>query len=246
MGYAPNVFDPPPWTSSALRPDGVFGGRFDDPSGSWEKPLPESQRFRIIYCATEGVAAFAECCDHFCPDVDILINEELVEADTLKNQTVGGIIRSGWWQKRLVGEATLDPSLRFADLETLQTLVALRLSPRIMQVMRGFGLSRLDRGALTGQHRRLTQEIARFIYGLKNRKGESLFHGIRYHSTLNHRWECWAIFDTRVRQLDPAGGHQMIVRSSQNITPDHSNLLHAAKHLRLGIEINSTTIIFPC
>lgn len=208
-------------------------------------PLPESERFRAIYCSTEPIASFAECCDHFCPDIEVVSRDSAISENLLNRGLVGGLIHAKWRNKRLVGSALLDPNLRFANLETWRTLLFLRASRRVMSVASDLKLTRLDRSALLGQHRRLTQEVARYVYELKDRRGNPKFHGIRYFSPLNDKWECWAIFDTRVRRL--AGTDtQLIIQNTDSIVPDYPALLKAADQLRLAVEISDKALIFPC
>ncbi|HET7478975.1 MAG TPA: hypothetical protein VFJ72_05600 [Rubrobacteraceae bacterium] len=47
------------------------------------------------------------------------------------------------------------------------------------------GLEDLDLSAVTGPHRRLTQEAARYVYDLEDSSGSLAFAGIRYISRLN-------------------------------------------------------------
>lgn len=49
VGRGFDAFAPPDWTY-ALE-DGTFGNRFDAPSA--ERDVPERERYRVVYCATE-------------------------------------------------------------------------------------------------------------------------------------------------------------------------------------------------
>lgn len=60
------------------------------------------------------------------------------------------------------------------------------------------GLEDIDLSAVTGPHRRLTQEVARCIYEQTDDSGRPAFAGIRYLSRLNPGWELWAVFHDRM------------------------------------------------
>jgi hypothetical protein len=51
----------PDWDRA--EPDGTFGNRFDDSGGI--HGIPADLRFRVIYCATQHEAAFAEVTSRF-------------------------------------------------------------------------------------------------------------------------------------------------------------------------------------
>jgi hypothetical protein len=56
-----DVFAPPDW--SWAHEDGTFGNRFDDP-GKY-RGIPEEDRFRVVYCATQRAGAFGETIARF-------------------------------------------------------------------------------------------------------------------------------------------------------------------------------------
>jgi hypothetical protein len=70
-------FAPPSWAFA--QDDGTFGNRFDDPGAAIG--IPEAQRFRMIYCASQREAAFAEVLAHFRPSLTILAALAAIEDD---------------------------------------------------------------------------------------------------------------------------------------------------------------------
>jgi hypothetical protein len=65
VGRGFDAFAPPDWAYAL--PDGTFGNRFDDPSA--ERDVPEGERYRVVYCATERAGAFGETIARFRPSV---------------------------------------------------------------------------------------------------------------------------------------------------------------------------------
>lgn len=59
------------------------------------------------------------------------------------------------------------------------------LRKNLAAVAEKLGLEDLDLSAVTGPHRRLTQEAARYVYDLEDSSGSLAFAGIRYISRLN-------------------------------------------------------------
>jgi len=78
---------------------------------------------------------------------------------------------------------------------------------------------------MTSQHRRLTQEAARYVYELAD--AGLAFAGIRYLSRLNPSWELWAVF------------HERMIHTPQDISEsiraDDPGLVAAASVLNIGI-----------
>jgi hypothetical protein len=87
------------------------------------------------------------------------------------------------------------------------------------------GLSDIDLGAVAGSNRRLTQEVARYVYEATD---QALYAGIRYISRLNAEWELWAIFADRIRHAP--------FEVTESIRADDPALLEAALSLDLSIE----------
>lgn len=194
VGRGLDAFAPPDW--GYALPDGTFGNRFDDPSAG--RGLPEEERYRIAYCATERAGAFGETIARFRPSMDLLAGlEEVEDEEALDPDLEGGIVPEEWRLSRCVGSTRLAPDLLFADLPAPQTMRVLR--EELTETAGRLGLEDLDLSAVTGPHRRLTQEAARYVYDLTDDSADPTFAGIRYLSRLNPSWELWAIFYDRMR-----------------------------------------------
>jgi hypothetical protein len=198
VGRAPNPFVPPSW--AFVGPDGTFGGRFDDPRG--RQSLAPAQRFRVLYLATQSVAAFGESIARFRPDLAALAQAPgLASASRLERPAVP----AAWRTVRRLGTTVLGSHLVLADLFAPETIQELReaLAPIAVTL----GLPDVEVSALCGPERILTQEIARFIYEQSDPAGRPLYHGLRYLSHYNTDWECRAIFadrfSHRVVRVDP-------------------------------------------
>lgn len=79
----------------------------------------------------------------------------------------------------------------------------------------------LDLGSVTGPRRDVTQAIARWAY-------EQGHHGIAYKSRLDHRFDCWAVFDTAT--IEPEG-------DPEPLRPDDPDLGRVA--VLFGLAISS-------
>lgn len=194
VGRGFDAFAPPDW-AYALE-DGTFGNRFDDPSA--ERDVPESERYRVVYCATERAGAFGETIARFRPSVGLLAGLEAIEDDEgLDAELQGGVILEEWRLSRRVGSTRLASDLLFANLPVPETMRVLRRE--LAAVVGELGLEDIDLSAVSGPHRRLTQEAARYIYEQTDDTGRPIFAGIRYLSRLNPGWELWAVFHDRMR-----------------------------------------------
>lgn len=224
--FAPNAWE-------RAGDDGTFGNRFDDPGAS--RGIPESERFRTIYCATDRAGAFGEVVARFRPSPRTLAELESIEdceslPDILRgivdpNDPYRGLVTSEWQLRRRVGHAYLDPALRFVDIADAENMNLLRRE--LATLLTELTIAEIDVSAVTSQHRRLTQEIARYIFEQVDEAGRPCFAGIRYPSRLNPDWECWAVFDTRmIHRPGP----------SETVRPDDPGLIEAARIFHLTIE----------
>lgn len=218
-------FEPRPWPAPKdARPDGTFGNRFDDPSGLWG--VPEKDRFRAIYCAAQPAGAFGETIARFqvsltlIADIGNVIEDEETEDDLI------GYIDDGWLKSVWLVHAQLDPSLRFADIEAAETIQTLRHAPAVARKAAELGFNTVDLSNIIGPQRLLTQTTARYIYEQVDDSGNPLFAGVRYISRLNEEWECWALFDTRVR-------YSAVI--TEEIQADNPDLLNAGALLRVSL-----------
>lgn len=210
--------------------DGTFGNRFDDPGELLN--IPREERFRVLYCATQRQAAFGETTARFRQVPELIARLARIEDDeesidlTLQGAVdpdyhAHGLLEHDWLQRRRIGHTRLDPTGQFVDISHANSLAHLNevLTPiREMQK-----IAQIDLSAISGQSRRLTQYVSRYIY-------TSGFSGIRYSSRLGDNWECWALFEGRFR-------HEMGYPSLPlNIFPDDADLLAVARSFGLTIE----------
>jgi hypothetical protein len=228
-------FAPPEWDRA--HDDGTFGNRFDDPSAALGRPPGE--RFRAIYCATQRAAAFGETVARFRPSIVLLAQLAAVEDDeSLEEALAGavdpqdpyrGLIPADWRLVRRIGQTVLDPSLRFVDIAAAGSVQHLRqaLATRAAELR----LTDVDLSSLTSPQRLFTQDCARYIYDQIDEDGQPHFAGIRYPSRLSDAWECWAVFDDRLRH---APGSPALPES---IFADDRDLEHVASMFGLTIEV---------
>ncbi len=223
MWRAASTPSPPGWAYAL--PDGTFGNRFDDPSA--DKGMPEEERYRAIYCATDRAGAFGETIARFRPSVKLLAGLEAVEdEEPLDPELEGGVVPEEWRLSRRVDSTRLAPSLLFADLTAPETMRVLRKD--LAAEAEELGLKDLDLSAVTGPQRRLTQEAARYVYDLEDSSDSPAFAGIRYLSRLNPSWELWAVFHDRM--LHEPG------EVAEPIRADDPGLAEAATLLGLRVE----------
>ncbi|WP_152670814.1 RES family NAD+ phosphorylase [Rubrobacter aplysinae] len=185
------VFSPPPWM--AAKEDGTFGNRFDDPGQAHE--VPQEERFRVIYCASDKAGAFGETLSRFRKSPSLIaalkdIEDE--EESEPEEDLQGGVVPIDWRLERSIGSATLGEQ-SFADVFHPESLDTLR--SELAPLLQDFGLEELDLSTITSSHRRITQEASKYIHDLGG--SEQRFAGIRYLSRLNPEWELWALFDDR-------------------------------------------------
>jgi len=226
-------FEPPPW--SIAGDDGTFGNRFDDPSASDD--FPHDRRFRVLYCATRRIAAFGETMARFRPSIDLLTKLAAIDDDeplaaSLRGavdpgESRRGLVPADWRLKRRIGHTVLDPTLRFVDIAHPATMQDLRT--KLAPLAARLAISDIDLSTVTSQQRRFTQACARHIHD--DRNVHPHIAGIRYLSRLNPDWECWAIFDDRLRH---APGHPGLPKS---ILADDADLLAVAQLFDLTIDV---------
>ncbi|HET8626219.1 MAG TPA: RES family NAD+ phosphorylase [Thermomicrobiales bacterium] len=217
-------FEPRDWRFAGT--DGTFGNRFDDPGAA--RGIPPEERFRVVYCASERVGAFAETLAPLRPSIGVLNDLADVDDDEpLDPAFEDPLITADWRSARRLGITHLAPHLRFVDVAAADTLQHLRVA--LAPIIRDLGLKvkDLDLSAATSQERRLTQEIARYIYEQTDLDGQALYAGIRYCSRLDARWECWAIYHDRMMHSPEV---------PETIYPDDEALVRVALLFSMAIE----------
>jgi hypothetical protein len=202
VGRAPDPLQSPPWKYAISEEDhplyGTFGNRFDDPSGRWGEPT--DRRYQVIYLCTQPDGAFGETIARFRPSLKLIAQLSKTDDFNSIDPTLrGGVIPATWPLDRRLGVTTLNPSLRFADLEASETIHTLRRSPEIAAAAAALGIADIDYGEVNGLSRPFTQLVARYIYRLTDEDGIPIFNGLRYGSRLNlNGWDCWAVYQDRM------------------------------------------------
>lgn len=225
VGWPPDPFVPADWRYA--RPDGTFGGRYDDPRAG--QGVPPHERYRILYLASQPEGAYGETVAQFRPSVTTLSRH----GGRLPFGTRPAIPRD-WRVTRRLGSAVLLMTLHMVDLDAADTVQALR--PVLAPVAGRLPLTDIDLSAITGPERELTQAAALYIYEQRDAQGQPLYAGMRYVSRLKREWECWAVFADRVRyrplRVDP-------------IDAADPHLYEAARLLDLAIEDDRGGLIVP-
>jgi hypothetical protein len=211
---------PPPWSLARAR-YGVLGGRFDDPGAQWG--IPESERFRMLYFATERATAIGESVALFRP------SPGTIAAGGPRR----GLVPREWREGHELYAVPLHDGLRFADVHTPAAVELLRpaLAPRAAEL----GVGDIDVGTLLGPERQLTQRAARHVYERFDRRGRPLFHGVRFLSRHNPDWECWAVFDTRAPWPASEAGDAPNPGVASRIGADDPYMVEAAAALGLDV-----------
>lgn len=223
VGRGLDAFAPTDWAWA--KEDGTFTNRFDDPRKA--EGVSESDRFRVIYCATRRAGAYGETLSRYRKSVRLLAKLQQVDDDApLDPELEGGVVPREVRLERPLGITRLDESLRFADFANGHTLTILR--EELAGWLQRLGLKDFDLSNVTSpEQRRLTQEAALYVYQLAEH-GYTSFAGIRYISRLHSDWELWAIFHDRMVHAP--------VDVASVIRKDDPELLEAAEILDLEIE----------
>ncbi len=214
-------FFPPSWERADA--DSTFGNRFDDPGKA--DGIPEEERFRVIYAATQRDGAFAETIAHFRPDLEAVAAMHAIRGATGEPQPLTGAVPARWRQLRGVGRLLLDPALRFVDVAHPDTLSEMRAHFASLAV--DLGHRDVDLSSMISGVRRLTQRVARDVHERTDDAGGPTFAGLRYVSRHGGAWECWALFADRL-----VGDHLPV----QPVRADDMGLVAVAHHFGLTIQ----------
>jgi hypothetical protein len=120
------------------------------------------------------------------------------DSQRLDPDSLRGIVPQDWLNQRQIIGVRLDPDLQFVDLMDARTVHRMRRA--LASVASAENLEDIDLGAMVGPQRRVTQAVSRYVYE-QTRGGSPQYAGIRYVSRLGLDWECWAVFDGRIRHL---------------------------------------------
>jgi RES domain len=222
VGRGEDAFAPPPW--EFVFEDGTFHNRYDDPRA--DRGVPEEERFRVVYCATRAAGAYGETIATYRQSPRLLAELRRVKDDKpLDRELEGDLVPEDFRSKRVLGITRLSKDLRFADTSDGATLTVLRAE--LAEHVVDLGLDDFDLSAITSSQRKLSQEVARYIYELAD-EGHTNFAGIRYLSRLHAPWELWAIFYDRMKHFP--------VQVAGTIAADDQELEEAANILGVKIE----------
>ena len=196
LARGPEPFALPAWGHA--HSDGTFGNRFDDPSA--DAGVPPAKRFRMVYCTTHRIAAFAETLARFRVSLNLLAGLAAIDDDETVEESLSGaidaadprrgLVQADWRIRRRLGVTTLAPTPPFVDIFAPGSMRFLR--HELAGTAARLGIAEIDVSSLTSQQRAFTQQCARRIYELKDSAGRPRYSGIRYLSRHNPAWECWA------------------------------------------------------
>lgn len=237
-----NLWIPKDWNHPRRRPDGTFGDRFDDPGKLHNPPVTDDDMFRMIYAAGGPEGAICETAAYLRPKPRKLRNRSLARRS---NQADKGVMDEDWCSTRKASFTSLNKDLVFVDVASHQTANALSEDRYIAHWIAAAGYSDVDPLILRGPNRRLTQEVARYIWertepggiGLPGQPPGKVVAGIHYlsrHGDGMHDYPCWALFDKRVEGLhNPSPDVDLSLDDTCPLAP---HIKRAAEYLGLVIE----------
>lgn len=128
----------------------TWAGRFDDPDRLW----------RTLYVASDEHGAWVEVLGRFRTHTDTQAAlDEIVDEPGDPAPIPAGTVSMAWLATRAIGHAKV--MARVADLASADTLRWLDLRPALRPMLADLGVEDLDLSVATGQHRPITQVIAR-------------------------------------------------------------------------------------
>jgi hypothetical protein len=171
----------------------VDAGRPVEGGNRWDDPLG---KFATLYCASTAEAAFAETIARYRERDGLLERIDRFLSGPPDREydfdLEPGTIPDDYFEDRYLGHIQVDSEARFVDLEHADTHTAGRHG--VLPQLRGFGVSRFDRGTVASADRRVTRTIARYYQELSLKPDHQSWRGLRYGSRLHASWECWAVW----------------------------------------------------
>ena len=231
-------------SSSTAHVPGTFGNRFDDPGAIFDPPIPLDRRFQVVYAATTIAGAIGETIAGLRPSLEALARaaEELGQNDPDAVEAFQQLAVTPWtldmqWRKsRQISMAQLPPEALFVDLMAPKTLQYLRTVPWLVYMARERQFGDIDRAFLMTSDREITCRISRLVYARTAKYADLHVSGIRYESRHGPGWDCWAIYQDRIRPTQVG---------SLEVDPANPGLLEAAAALGANIEVDTGEIIDP-
>lgn len=180
VGRRPDVWTWTEWTYAGES--GTFGGRWDDPLGT----------YRVLYTSGSRLGAYLEALGDFRPDLLVVQGlAEIKENDREAPQTIpAGRLPSGWRAARIMGKGLSD-GIRspLVDVGSTRTLATLRKS--LAAEARRLGVVDVDAASIRESvDRRFTQIVSRFIY-----EQPMLYAGVYYLSRYGDDVADYAVFE---------------------------------------------------
>jgi hypothetical protein len=157
----------PDWDRAAN--DGTFGNRFDDPGGI--HGIPPENRFRVLYCATQREAAFAEVISRFRqrPGLTAILSQIEDDEETVEETLRGAIdpdfpdhslLEGDWLQRRRIGHTRIASLEDVVDISHADSLA--HLNEVLAPLLASLKIDQLDLSSITSPiPRLLTQYAAR-------------------------------------------------------------------------------------
>ncbi len=157
----------------------TWAGRFDDPDHLW----------RTLYTAGDEHGAWVEVLGRFRthPETQAAL-DEIVEEPGDAAPMPAGTVSLAWLATRRIGHAKV--MARVADLAAADTLRWLDLRPTLRRMLEAVQIDDLDLSVATGQHRHLTQAIAREL------RLHADADAIQYPSRYGTPTTCYALFES--------------------------------------------------
>jgi len=157
----------------------TWAGRFDDPDRLW----------RTLYTASDEHGAWLEVLGRFRahPDTQAAL-DDIIEEPGDAAPIPAGTVSLAWLATRAIGHAKV--MARVADLASADTLRWLDLRPTLRPMLDSLGVEDIDLSVATGQHRLITQTIAREL------RLHADADAIQYPSRYGAPTTCYALFET--------------------------------------------------
>lgn len=215
VGHRP---DPWAWALWKYAVRGRFGGRWDDPDGT----------FRTVYAGESLLACLLEVLACFRPDTALSAELDAIEDNgSAKDPTPPpppGVVPRSWALRRCV--ATAQMTGQFCAVSHSKSISAPRAS--FLADARELGLEDFDAAALRDSRPRgLTQRVAARLWQTTD------LDGVRYSSRHGDDHMLWAVFE---RHADGEIAQCLTKRSTGDLTPDDRSLIEAFKIHHLSWE----------